>query len=1728
MVTSGRWVVDGINLSTLAFNISNRSAGWAVPAKRGSNLTIPGRHGTTWVANKPFDEGTANLTMWVNGANEDGTLPDDQDMRDMCMTNLDKLTALFGQSSRLLSIVRVGTSAFGRKNMVTNPAMEGLSASSQYSYQNSILNPAGRGQASQGTLTNLMPNPNMINVIGGTANPTYLPRYENLVPDPYARLGRTDDPAILTSNYFHPSNYEALSTGTLSGPLTGMNWDSSMTGAIVSTTTSDRTANPYGGTQALRVLANASSPQSTAVASYPDPFYCPSGYHPAFGLRMRRAAGSTADTVQIRMFSYQSDNVTRYNYSDFQHFTIPTGTTAWTTINFVPTGGTWDTTGSPTDYCGFQVQTGETWPTGDGILVDQYICNLRDTHVSNSSYQSSSYFTTHPSVGPFFDYNSGWGGLHRNSTGAPDDTELSISRWMGNSDDRWLPDAATAATSPYYTFADTGYQSGTTTNFIAHGSTAGVTQGFTLTLAASTVGQTYMLRFQARAASGKACAVKLQKKNTGDASPVTVATVNFTGTGTPVNYGSFLSGTINDYEASAPYTAVAGDQLFVRVEVPSSTSGDPIFQMTSLHVENCAPLYFDGDSNDGVNGQYAWTGTRYNSKSTVSTRRVTKIVNSNVQQAYTETVSGITYQVCRTRCAYDGAPTQIVTENQSLGPNVQGVRAVADIWGGFANPARPTAGTTVRAQLVLDILDASGGVLSTVTTATTTLNNPGTKTEFSIQIAPDDMPSGAVNWRATAKLISPIAGQYIELVDLLVCPFALDPSLLGAPDYFDGATAGAKWTGTANDSTSVLLSSIPANWSADPGLLVGSGVLRGLGRAAGVPAVMAVSPQMDTGAAQVVLTGSVASSGAGTYLVGVGLIVQALDAAGLSVAGDVSVVMQAITGTGLVVGQAIAGGCCADSSATGKTQYFQGMLTTTGSFTGLAVWCVASTGVALLAVNLLQTYLMPLAGMTNTNQRLDFNGIYNPTFITGTKGWDTVGCTLSSTGLKLGATSKAATSPVYVGPSGVSQTVPYGVVGFAGTASLTPLIRTGTVQTNIAPRPNPTSASGGWVSASSTGYTVVRANDVIRRAGTWSAKGTPLTTGTNIASFTYVGASANSVTNIPATPGQDYTVTCYAAASVGSGRAALTVYYYDVDSTLLVTNSQGFLTTLGSGSTFSRTAAYTTTAPVNTAYIRVAVTVAMPVGNSTTGTEAAWVTDCQIEAASTASSYIDGALADVAGSQYLWTGTAGASPSEAFNYTESSLTAIAATTSTQSFGTYTQPSTDTHAALAFTGNAATVSSAYLGPPSGAATDLKQVLFNFFPYFDGSSAKGPMGEKVAWAGAADASASRAVPYYPSRWGNPTSPISLVPHRIAATPPAGSAVVPTRPSSTPPNTTSAGGWMIIPRSTVLNVAKTYRLDAIATGSDDLYLSGEILVRKTAGATLQLDLMMAPDDTSVGTSALAIPIGTTGGTTVTTPTVWTNVPITDSYYYLRISYTDTVAAAGYRASFDNLLMLPTSAPLGEDYPGYFDGNMNNSQWDGIANASTSTYFLGGRQAMVEVRDSIDMTSVAGATRAEFSVNLAIPGAFWEDLIESTIVQPVTNAQLLATGGTPFPLTDLVDRDGRGGTAPIDDAVITVVNSGAVNNLLLTDVATGATLGLKGFMPTGGVTFDCGTFTATQVSGGASVIKNVSRTGSNGFLPITPVSSTQPPSLKVSAISGTTGTLTITIVARRRYLIA
>lgn len=96
--------VNGVDLQTYAWNIVNRSGRWGVPARRGSNRELPGLHGSSRLAGKPFDENTVILTMWVVGANHDGTLPTSPSRRAVVERYVDELGRLF--TAPLLTLVQ--------------------------------------------------------------------------------------------------------------------------------------------------------------------------------------------------------------------------------------------------------------------------------------------------------------------------------------------------------------------------------------------------------------------------------------------------------------------------------------------------------------------------------------------------------------------------------------------------------------------------------------------------------------------------------------------------------------------------------------------------------------------------------------------------------------------------------------------------------------------------------------------------------------------------------------------------------------------------------------------------------------------------------------------------------------------------------------------------------------------------------------------------------------------------------------------------------------------------------------------------------------------------------------------------------------------------------------------------------------------------------------------------------------------------------------------------------------------------------------------------------------------------------------------------------------------------------------------------------------------------------------------------------------------------------------
>lgn len=383
----------------------------------------------------------------------------------------------------------------------------------------------------------------------------------------------------------------------------------------------------------------------------------------------------------------------------------------------------------------------------------------------------------------------------------------------------------------------------------------------------------------------------------------------------------------------------------------------------------------------------------------------------------------------------------------------------------------------------------------------------------------------------------------------------------------------------------------------------------------------------------------------------------------------------------------------------------------------------------------------------------------------------------------------------------------------------------------------------------------------------------------------------------------------------------------------------------------------------------------------------------------------------------------------------------------------------------------------------------------FPYFDGSLPD-YYDSPTEWTGEQDNSTSVVVPAVPVGWVYTANGSNV--HQVG-------------PGIRPPGSNgTVGGLLRITSGTT----KTYRTTGVFRNNNG-FLSGQIALSAMAGVTVKVEIYQADDATSTGSVIWTKNLTNNDGQIL----IWNDLAMTKNYVYLQITYSETKNAPGYRVWFDNLSMLMTVNALADQYPGYFDGNQGGGGWLGDANGSVSQYLGGGRRAYAEVREAIDMSSMAGGTRAEFVVAMEIPGSFWEDLVLSNLTFDVTNGQLIL--GKEESLDALV-----GTTAPIDDAIIKIDVTGSVENFTIQDVATQGWLKINGILPSS-FTIDNGAFTVID-SSGSSLITKVTRGGSNQLVPLVPVSSVTAPRLKFSAGPDSTGKISVTVVARRRYVIA
>lgn len=115
----GQWVYDTpVSLATLAFNITTLAGREGIPVADGENIRISTRVGRRWVPKTP-DQKQISLAMWAIGTNEDGTIPEDVNMRTKFRENYNRLKQLFAVWDRQILLRRRVATRYGIVTMKT-------------------------------------------------------------------------------------------------------------------------------------------------------------------------------------------------------------------------------------------------------------------------------------------------------------------------------------------------------------------------------------------------------------------------------------------------------------------------------------------------------------------------------------------------------------------------------------------------------------------------------------------------------------------------------------------------------------------------------------------------------------------------------------------------------------------------------------------------------------------------------------------------------------------------------------------------------------------------------------------------------------------------------------------------------------------------------------------------------------------------------------------------------------------------------------------------------------------------------------------------------------------------------------------------------------------------------------------------------------------------------------------------------------------------------------------------------------------------------------------------------------------------------------------------------------------------------------------------------------------------------------------------------------------------
>lgn len=101
LTTTERLTVDGVDLKTLAKNVSTLGALLRAPSRRGGNAVVAGRSGVVRTPDKLYDVVTFALPMWVVGCDDNGVIPTGSTDRIEFYKRVDELTGLFNKDGVL-------------------------------------------------------------------------------------------------------------------------------------------------------------------------------------------------------------------------------------------------------------------------------------------------------------------------------------------------------------------------------------------------------------------------------------------------------------------------------------------------------------------------------------------------------------------------------------------------------------------------------------------------------------------------------------------------------------------------------------------------------------------------------------------------------------------------------------------------------------------------------------------------------------------------------------------------------------------------------------------------------------------------------------------------------------------------------------------------------------------------------------------------------------------------------------------------------------------------------------------------------------------------------------------------------------------------------------------------------------------------------------------------------------------------------------------------------------------------------------------------------------------------------------------------------------------------------------------------------------------------------------------------------------------------------------------